>query len=1133
VSQVVRKFFRFKNCYISFVLVPVLLIVLLLTSSAPAAGADAKQGEQKTPLQLLVESKGVKGDGVHYLGALPSSPEDAGRYERLRVPSGGAPLAASVDLSSYLPPVGDQAMQGSCTAWSTSYYYKTWLEKHEHAGWDLTDARNQSSPVYVYNQINSGGNDTGSYIQDALALIEERGVTDMESFPYTDSECATQPTLGQLNAARPYRIQPGWGYFWLNADYPANNPIEDAKAWLDGGNAFVCVIPIFDDFPDMAGNPVNKYYDYDGSSMLAGTHAVCIVGYDDDVNPGGADPDHKGGFYMVNSWGPTWNGSNNGFVYLSYDFMRRYCLDAWSAVDAVPDSPSLDSLSSASGNIGAPIELSGNNLGWLRRSASVTFNGVPATDLSYTNEAVTAYVPPGATSGPVIARDWEGTVTASIPFTVGTPVGPAPGVVSVSPDVGENRGPVSISVSGSGFAPGCQLTLAHGGESIEATGEAVNGSGRVTGNVNIRNAHLGGWDVTATNPDGQNATLPVGFTVAEASDTYEPNDTIGSSYGPLASGTYISYIHNGDPNDYYRTTELLPGGNITIELDNPAGCDNSLYLYDQSGSEVAFSEAKAGKPRISFTATSSGHYRICVTPEWNWTLMYPYALSFSIDNPAPTITSITPSSGPPGTVVTVAGNNFGADRDESTVLFNDVPAEDYPSWSNTHIEVVVPGGASTGPVVVRARGVSSNNDRVFTLPTPTWYLAEGSTAWGFSTYICIQNPASEDLNASVTYMLDDASTKEQTVGLPALSQVTVNPADTVGSADFSTKVRCVQGKTIAVDRTMSWTGEGAASPEGHASVGVTAPAKTWYLPEGSSAWGFETWLLIQNPNVATATTQVTYMIEGEGPKTVSHKVPANSRRSFKMEADIGQKNASIKVDSDIAVIPERAMYRNNKREGHDSIGTTTPANDYYMAEGTTAWGFTAWVLIQNPGSVPSDVTITYMTPSGQKAQPSFTLPGNSRKTIKVNDVAGMANTDFSSQVHGSQPIIAERSMYWDNGTGEACHDSIGIDQAHTTFYLPDGETSNGRETWTLVQNPNSISVTVDVSYLKAGGEAVTLAKSIPANSRMTFNMADKVPSGRASIMVTSKTAGKKIIVERAMYWNKKGAGTDTIGGYSD
>jgi hypothetical protein len=75
-------------------------------------------------------------------------------------------------------------------------------------------------------------------------------------------------------------------------------------------------------------------------------------------------------------------------------------------------------------------------------------------------------------------------------------------------------------------------------------------------------------------------------------------------------------------------------------------------------------------------------------------------------------------------------------------------------------------------------------------------------------------------------MLSGGTTKEQTVGLPPLSQVTVNPADTVGAADFSTQVTCLQGKTIAVDRTMSWTGPGAPSPEAHASVGVTSPETT-------------------------------------------------------------------------------------------------------------------------------------------------------------------------------------------------------------------------------------------------------------------------------------------------------------------
>jgi hypothetical protein len=125
-------------------------------------------------------------------------------------------------------------------------------------------------------------------------------------------------------------------------------------------------------------------------------------------------------------------------------------------------------------------------------------------------------------------------------------------------------------------------------------------------------------------------------------------------------------------------------------------------------------------------------------------------------------------------------------------------------------------------------------------------------------------------------------------------------------------------------------------------------------------------------------------------------------------------------------------------------------------------------------------------------------------------------------------------MYWNNGTGEACHGSVGVTSPHQAFFLPDGQTSGGNETWTLVQNPNDTDVLVQVSYLLAnGGVAVRQNAHIRANSRMTFNMADCIPNGSASVMVVSLTPGKKIIAERACYWNKRGAGTETIGGYMD
>ncbi len=91
------------------------------------------------------------------------------------------------------------------------------------------------------------------------------------------------------------------------------------------------------------------------------------------------------------------------------------------------------------------------------------------------------------------------------------------------------------------------------------------------------------------------------------------------------------------------------------------------------------------------------------------------------------------------------------------------------------------------------------------------------------------------------------------------------------------------------------------------------------------------------------------------------------------------------------------------------------------------------------------------------------------------------------------------------------------------------------ETWTLVQNPNPGEVTVGIHYMTPDGTGnVSKLETIPGNSRRTFNMAEHSGlAGRAAISVVSKTPGMKIMCERAMYWNMRGTGTDTIGGYAD
>ena len=74
----------------------------------------------------------------------------------------------------------------------------------------------------------------------------------------------------------------------------------------------------------------------------------------------------------------------------------------------------------------------------------------------------------------------------------------------------------------------------------------------------------------------------------------------------------------------------------------------------------------------------------------------------------PSITSLSQTSGPAGTSITITGTNFGATQGTSTVKFNGTTAAAASAWSATSITVSVPAGATTGTVVVTVLGTASN-----------------------------------------------------------------------------------------------------------------------------------------------------------------------------------------------------------------------------------------------------------------------------------------------------------------------------------------------------------------------------------------------------------------------------------------
>ena len=76
---------------------------------------------------------------------------------------------------------------------------------------------------------------------------------------------------------------------------------------------------------------------------------------------------------------------------------------------------------------------------------------------------------------------------------------------------------------------------------------------------------------------------------------------------------------------------------------------------------------------------------------------------------APTIKSVSPVSGFPGTAITITGSGFGATKGASIVTFNGKPLTAIASWSDTVIKTGI-GQAALGPgkLVVTVNGVASN-----------------------------------------------------------------------------------------------------------------------------------------------------------------------------------------------------------------------------------------------------------------------------------------------------------------------------------------------------------------------------------------------------------------------------------------
>jgi unsaturated rhamnogalacturonyl hydrolase len=215
------------------------------------------------------------------------------------------------------------------------------------------------------------------------------------------------------------------------------------------------------------------------------------------------------------------------------------------------------------------------------------------------------------------------------------------------------------------------------------------------------NIHAGANTVTVT----FSAAVTGQLCMAEASgltttDPYDVSHFAHSSGGgaSLDSGATSTTTQ---ANEYIVGMATSVGGNVATWT---AGTNYTLQV---SAERPAYEDRNV-------TSTGTYNSTFTISPPRAWVSgVATFKVGQGTVPVAPYIASLSPTSGPIGTLVTIAGTNFGTVQ--GTVNLNGTPSP-ATNWSPSSITVAVPTGANSGNVVVTAGGLPSNGVTFTVLP---------------------------------------------------------------------------------------------------------------------------------------------------------------------------------------------------------------------------------------------------------------------------------------------------------------------------------------------------------------------------------------------------------------------------------
>ena len=335
--------------------------------------------------------------------------------------------------------------------------------------------------------------------------------------------------------------------------------------------------------------------------------------------------------------------------------------------------------------------------------------------------------------------------------------------------------------------------------------------------------------------------------------------------------------------------------------------------------------------------------------------------------------------------------------------------------------------------------------------------------------------------------------------------------------------------------TTAWSAPEVPVQRGLSSIAITAtdaagnrstfwvwvsPVYRYSLAEGATGAFFDFDLLLSNADAVTGT--LTFLRENGSPVVMPFEAHTARVTAVRVDNIPGLEDVSgistvVEANGPLAV--ERTMYFNARHYGaHTGTAVDAPRTRWLFAEGAEGT-FHTFVLLANTGAVASTATVKFLREGAAPVTRTVNVPPTSRVTLATSGIAELANRSFAIAVDATAPIVAERSMYF--GTArlfDGGHESAGVPAGSTSWFLAEGATGSYFTTFVLVANPNATPANVTMTYLTEAGRTIVRNRTIPANGRLTVNLALEDPSLANAAVSTTITADQPIVAERSMYW---------------